>query len=75
MKRFALAVLGAVLSAGYWWGVVTFADGVGGGDPGPAAPPRSEAAQNAVTLSIFVVAVLVYAALSLLWRRIEARFL
>ena len=73
MRNFAFALAGAVLSACYWWFVVTIAYGLVAGDPGPAAPPRSEMAQNVTSAVVFVVAVVVYAVGTLGWQRVVAK--
>lgn len=75
MKSFGLAVVGALISASYWWLVATVGFGLVAGDPGPAAPPRSAAAQTGFTVVLIVMATLIYALGTLLWRRVEARLL
>lgn len=74
MKIFGLSLAGALLSACYWWLVVTVNYGLFGGDVAPDATPPSETTlmlQNLITL---VIGVIVYAFLSMAWRRVTARF-
>lgn len=72
MRQFAVALIGAVFSAAYWWLVVTVNYGLFGGDVRPGVAVPSEATtvtQNAVTL---IVAVPIYALLSIGWARLTA---
>ena len=72
MRSFAIALVGAVASAAYWYGVAIVDYGLVGGDPGPGAPRPSAATQNAEDAIILAVAVVIYAVGILLWR-LEAR--
>lgn len=73
MKRFLLAIVGALASGTYWWLVTTIGFGLFGGDYAPNTPPQSAATQTVQTVALIVVAVILYAVLSLQWRKFEAR--
>lgn len=75
MKRFALALLGSVLTAVYWWIVFTtvYADALFAGDANPASQPLPDQEVLIRNAAVIVVGVLVYVGFMLLWRRITTR--
>lgn len=74
MKQFLIALVGAVLSASYWWAVTTIGFGLFGGSYAPNSPPPSASTQTLQSFALIGVAIVVYAALSLQWRKIATRF-
>lgn len=72
MRAATLAILGSLLTAAYWWVVfmAVYADGLFGGDGDPARQPAPDGEVLVRNGSIIVVALLIYAGLSLLWRRV-----
>ncbi|HEU0045188.1 hypothetical protein [Sphingomonas sp.] len=76
MKRSIVALAGSVLTAIYWWVAfaVVYADALFRGDRNPASPPAPDSATIGTNLAVIVIAILLYAALSLAWRRLTARF-
>ena len=76
MKQFATAIFGSLLTALYWWIVFTmvYANALFSGDRDPSIqpPPDGEVlARSGVTI---VIGILVYAVLTIVWRRLIARF-
>ena len=69
MKRIAVALIESGLTAIYWWLVATLSFGLFGGSRNPLAPPgRGEVlVQTAATV---IIAIVVYAMLSLLWQKL-----
>lgn len=72
MKRFAVAILGSVLTAAYWWVVFTivYANALFAGDADPASQPRPDREVVIGNVAVIVVGVLVYAVLMPVWRRV-----
>jgi hypothetical protein len=75
MKRFGLALIGAIASSAYWWAFSILAYGLIAGDPYPGSPERSATWQYAQLGLVLLVGLTVYAVLSIVWRRIEDRIL
>lgn len=75
MKNFIVNLCGAVLSAVYWWLVATVGFTLANGDVDPTGPPPSESAMMTTSSIVIAIAILVYAGASMIWRRMETRFL
>jgi hypothetical protein len=77
MSRFLIAFAGSVLTAIYWWIAFTivYASVLFSGDRNPAAAaPASDSATIGTNLAVIGIALLLYAALSVAWRKLTARF-
>ncbi|GAM00177.1 hypothetical protein [Sphingomonas parapaucimobilis] len=70
MKTFLIALVESVLTAGYWWLVVTISFGLFGGSRDPASPPPGEGIIVVQTIGTIVIAIVAYALLSIGWRKL-----
>ena len=75
MARIVVALAGSVLTALYWWAVfmIVYGSALFAGDRGPGYTPPSDSMMIATNLATTVGGVVVYAALSLVWRRLTRR--
>ena len=73
MKAFLIALTGSILTVIYWWIVTTVSFGLFSGDRNPRLPPPSETAIEIQTWVTMVVAIVLYALLSMVWSRIVRR--
>lgn len=69
MKRILVALLESMLTAIYWWMVATFSFGLFGGSRNPTAPPPDQGEVLLQTAATVIVAIILYAMLSLLWQK------
>ena len=71
MSRVFVALVGSVLTAVYWWLVFVFiyAPALFAGDQSPAARPPPEQEVLLRNGAAIVAGIVIYAVLSLLWRR------
>ncbi|PSJ39553.1 hypothetical protein [Allosphingosinicella deserti] len=76
MKRAVIAILGSVLAAAYWWSVFTIVHAglLFAGDRDPASQPAPDHEVLTRNGLIILGAVLVFAALSVIWHRVMKRF-
>ncbi|WP_312489728.1 hypothetical protein [Sphingomonas sp.] len=70
MKRILVALLESGLTAIYWWLVATLSFGLFGGSRNPLAAPPGRGEVLVQTGAIVIVAIVVYAMLSLLWQKL-----
>lgn len=70
MKRIAVALIESGLTAIYWWLVATLSFGLFGGSRNPLAPPPGRGEILVQTGATVIIAIVVYAMLSLLWQKL-----
>lgn len=70
MKRIAVALIESGLTAIYWWLVATLSFGLFGGSRNPLAPPPGRGEVLVQTATTVIIAIVVYAMLSLLWQKL-----
>ncbi len=70
MKRIAVALIESGLTAIYWWLVATLSFGLFGGSRNPLAPPPGRGEVLVQTAATVIIAIVVYAMLSLLWQKL-----
>lgn len=70
MKRIAIALIESGLTAIYWWLVATLSFGLFGGSRNPLAPPPGRGEILVQTAATVIIAIVVYAMLSLLWQKL-----
>lgn len=70
MKRIAVALIESGLTAIYWWLVATLSFGLFGGSRNPLASPPGRGEVLVQTAATVIIAIVVYAMLSLLWQKL-----
>jgi hypothetical protein len=75
MKPVILTLIGSVLSAAYWWiaFITVYADALFAGERGPSWTPPADSQAIGHSITVIVIAVVIYALLITAWSTLKRR--
>ncbi|PTQ65198.1 hypothetical protein C8J45_10145 [Sphingomonas sp. PP-CE-3G-477] len=75
MKTVILTLVGSILSAAYWWiaFITVYANALFAGERGPAWTPPADSQAISHSITVIVIAVVIYAFLIAAWSTLKRR--